>query len=291
LLGLQVNHSIHSPFSLLPPVFTVLVHMPVELSSIIATLRSLAPLELAESWDNSGLLLGDPAQPVERVLTCLTLSGDVADEAIETGTQLIVSHHPVLFRAVKSLTTATAEGRTLLKLLAAGVAVYSPHTAYDSSADGINSQLAAALRLSDVQPLRPAIDPHSTAGGGRCGSLLRPLVLPQFLAHVKSALNIDRLQYACDGEPTISRVAVACGSAAEFMGDAVRLGCQALVTGEARFHGCLEARDAGLVLALAGHYATERPGIEQLARTLAAAHLQLTVAASQRESDPVQWSC
>lgn len=265
--------------------------MPVELATIIATLRSLAPLELAESWDNTGLLLGDPSQPVERVLTCLTLSGDVADEAIENSTQLIVSHHPVLFRAVKSLTTATAEGRTLLKLLAARVAVYSPHTAYDSSADGINSQLAAALQLSDVQPLRPAIDLHSKAGGGRFGSLPRPLALPQFLEHVKSALSIDRLQYACDGQPTISRVGLACGSAAEFIGDVVRHGCQALVTGEARFHACLEARDAGILLVLAGHYATERPGTEQLARALATAHPQLTVASSRRESDPVQWSC
>jgi putative NIF3 family GTP cyclohydrolase 1 type 2 len=108
---------------------------------------------------------------------------------------------------------------------------------------------------------------------------------------VKSALSIDRLQYACDGEPQITRVAVACGSAAEFIGDAVRHGCQALVTGEARFHACLEARDAGIVLVLAGHYSTERPGIELLARTLAAIHPQLTVAASRRESDPVQWSC
>lgn len=263
--------------------------MPVDLATVIATLRSLAPLELAEAWDNTGLLLGDPEQPIEKVLTCLTLSGDVAEEAIESGAQLIVSHHPVLFRAVKSLTTATAEGRTLLKLLAAQVAVYSPHTAYDSSADGINAQLATALGLTNIQPLRPAIATETPAGGGRFGSLARPLVLSQFLAHVKSTLNIDRLQYACAGAPTVSRVAVACGSAAEFMADAVRHGCQALVTGEARFHACLEARDAGIVLVLAGHYATERPGIERLARTLAAAHPQLTVTASRRESDPVQW--
>lgn len=265
--------------------------MSVELTTLLATLRSLAPLELAEAWDNTGLLLGDPSQPIERVLTCLTLSGDVADEAIEIGAQLVVSHHPVLFRAVKSLTTATAEGRTLLKLLKAGVAVYSPHTAWDSSADGINSQLAGALELSDVQPLRPAVDREAAVGGGRFGMLRQPLALPQFLTHVKASLAIDRLQYACGGGSQITRVAVACGSAAEFIGDAVRHGCQALVTGEARFHACLEARDAGIVLVLAGHYATERPGIEQLARTLAAAHPQLTVTASQREADPVQWSC
>jgi putative NIF3 family GTP cyclohydrolase 1 type 2 len=105
---------------------------------------------------------------------------------------------------------------------------------------------------------------------------------------VKSALKIDRLQYAAEGEPAISTVGVACGSAAEFIPDAVRSGCQALVTGEARFHACLEARDAGLVLVLAGHYSTERPGIEQLARTLAASQCRLGERSRNRSG---QWSC
>ena len=264
--------------------------MSLTVSTIVETLNALAPTELAESWDNVGLLLGDSSQPVERVLTCLTLSSDVAEEAVESGAQLIVSHHPVLFRAVKSLTTATLEGRTLLRLLAAGISVYSPHTAYDSSADGINAQLAGAFGLTNVQPLRPVPSGSATVGGGRVGMLSRPMQLVAFLEHVKSALRVDRLQYAAESTPTISKVAVACGSAAEFIPDAVRTGCQALVTGEARFHSCLEARDAGLVLVLAGHYATERPGVEQLARLLAAAHSELTVQASVRESDPVQWS-
>jgi dinuclear metal center YbgI/SA1388 family protein len=264
----------------------------VDVAAIVETLRSLAPPELAESWDNVGLLLGDAAQPVERAMTCLTLSSDVAEEALERGAQLIVTHHPVLFRAVKSLTSETVEGRTLLKLLSAQVAVYSPHTAFDSSADGINAQLAAALNLSDVQPLRPALTPENcTAGGGRFGTLPREMGLPLFLDHVKAALKVDRLQFGATGAPTIRTVAVACGSAAEFIADAVRLGCDALVTGEARFHSCLEAREAGLALVLAGHYATERPGLEQLARTLSAAHPELEVWASATEADPVQWSC
>lgn len=264
----------------------------VDVGAIVDTLRRLAPPELAEPWDNVGLLLGDPAQAVEQAMTCLTLSEDVAGEAIERGVQLIVSHHPVLFRPVKSLTTATSEGRTLLKLLAAGIAVYSPHTAYDSSTDGINAQLATALQLSDVEPLRVSNSAASpNAGGGRYGTLPRPMALPLFLEHVKAALKVERLQFTAIERPTITKVGVACGSAAEFVPDVVQHGCQALVTGEARLHACLEARDAGLVLVLAGHFATERPGIEQLARMLESAHPGLVVTASERESDPVQWSC
>lgn len=265
---------------------------PDDVAAIVETLHELAPPELAETWDNVGLLLGDSARPVERVMTCLTLSSDVAEEALQKRAHLIVTHHPVLFRAVKSLTTETVEGRTLLKLLSAQVAVYSPHTAFDSSAAGINSQLAAALHLEGVQPLRPTLPASDDgAGGGRFGTLPREMALPQFLDHVKLSLNVGRLQFAASGTPAIRTVGVACGSAAEFIADAVRAGCQALVTGEARFHACLEAREAGLVLVLAGHYATERPGIEQLAQTLKTAHPQLEVFASECESDPVQWSC
>lgn len=123
-------------------------------AEITADLERFAPPELAAEWDNVGLLLGDPAATVDRALTCLTLTHDVAVEAVESKCQLIVTHHPILFRGVKRLTTDSAEGRTILRLAQAGVAVYSPHTSFDNTAGGINEQLAAMLGLTDVQPLR-----------------------------------------------------------------------------------------------------------------------------------------
>lgn len=122
-------------------------------------LNDFAPPHLAADWDNVGLLVGDPAAPVERVLTCLTVTPEVAAEAVEERAQLIVTHHPVLFRASKRLTTATAEGRTLLTLARGGVAVYSPHTAFDNTPGGINDLLASRLGLTDVRPLRRQAPP------------------------------------------------------------------------------------------------------------------------------------
>jgi dinuclear metal center YbgI/SA1388 family protein len=124
-------------------------------ADLVAALEIIAPLSLAAEWDNVGLLLGDQAAPVQRVMTCLTVTPDSVAEAIESGVQLIVSHHPIFFRPTKKLTTVTPEGRMLLNLVQAGTAVYSAHTAYDDCAGGINDLLAQKLGLKNVSPLRP----------------------------------------------------------------------------------------------------------------------------------------
>lgn len=266
------------------------------ISDVVRVLRDLAPLELAETWDNVGLLIGDAERAASRVMTCLTLTSDVADEAVAGQADLVVSHHPVLFRPVQRLTNETPEGRTLLKLLQHGIAVFSPHTAFDSALEGINAQLAARLGLADVRPLRPLRetpaareDARAIVGGGRWGRLPAQLSLGEFLKHVKTALETQHLQYAGPQENRVESVAVACGSAAEFLGDARRAGCDVLITGEARFHACLEARETGIGMVLAGHYATERPAVEWLAGHLQQAAPSITAWASRSERDPLEW--
>jgi dinuclear metal center YbgI/SA1388 family protein len=123
-------------------------------AAIVDFLERFAPPALAADWDNVGLLLGDRSARVRRLLTCLTVTPEVAAEAVEEKAQLIVTHHPILFRPVKRLTVSHPEGRMLLALVRAGVAVYSPHTAFDNTAGGINDALARRLTLHDVGPLR-----------------------------------------------------------------------------------------------------------------------------------------
>ncbi|MBW3543409.1 MAG: Nif3-like dinuclear metal center hexameric protein [Planctomycetes bacterium] len=278
----------------------------IRLAEIVAFLEELAPPHLAEEWDNVGLLVGDRARTVGRAMTCLTLSQDVAREAIAGRADLVVTHHPVLFRAVKRLTADDPQGRVLLELIEARVAVYSPHTGYDSAAEGINRQLAELLELSDIGVLRPPplappdqggesagdVAWQETAaqpvGGGRYGRLNSPLTLRQLAERVKQRLNSTIVQFAGEPERRIERVAVGCGSAAEFLSDALALGCEAFVTGEARFHAALEARSSGIALIVAGHYATERPAMETLARRLAERFPTLEVWASRDERDPLE---
>ncbi len=130
-------------------------------ANILDFLDRVNPLSLAADWDNVGLLLGERGAAVTHVMTCLTVTPESAAEAVETGAQLIVTHHPILFRAVKRLTDATPEGRMLLSLIRAGVAVYSPHTAFDNAAGGINESLARRLGLTSLTPLRRRDDARS----------------------------------------------------------------------------------------------------------------------------------
>jgi len=268
------------------------------LAEIVDALQRLAPLSAAEPWDNVGLLVGDASRDVERVMTCLTLTSDVAAEAVREGAQLVVSHHPVLFRPVQQITRGTAEGGVLLDLIQAGIAVYSAHTAYDSACTGINQQLAELFELRDVVPLRPFPAPPAdldttTAlppGSGRCGQLPRALPLTDVVQLVKQRLGVAHLQFVGEDRRPVERLGVACGSAAEYFRDAHRLGCQVLVTGEARFHDCLAAREIGMGLILAGHYATERPAMLLLAKQISDAFPDLSVQASAAESDPIRWS-
>ena len=261
--------------------------MMLRISNIADFLESFAPVRLAEAWDNVGLLVGDMQTPVERVMTCLTITPASLSEAIEQRANLIVTHHPLPFRALKQLTRGTPEGRMLLDLIGAGIGVYSPHTAFDSAAEGINQRLAMGLGLQNVQAILPAAD--GVLGSGRWGKLAQPIFLSGLADRVKQFLRISNAQLVGALDRKIETVAVACGSAGEFLGPARVAGCDCLVTGEVRFHTALEAEATDIAIVLAGHYASERFAVEALAQVLQKQFAGLHVWVSSQEADPLTW--
>jgi len=255
---------------------------------LCAFLDRFAPPALAADWDNVGLLVGRRDQVVQRVMTCLTITPAVAAEAFRARVNLIVSHHPLPFRRLKRLTSDDPTGRILLDLIRADISVHSPHTAFDSATLGINQQLAGGLGLTEIQPLEPAMNVQGNLGAGRFGQLTPPLKLVDVAERLKDFLHILTLHVVGDLQSPISKVAVACGSAGEFLDVAIRLGCQVLITGETRLHTCYDAEARGIALILAGHYASERFGVEHLAQVIAAEFSTLTVWASRDERDPLK---
>jgi len=254
-------------------------------------LESIAPVRLAADWDNVGLLVGDRLRGVTRLMTCLTITGPVVEEALEEQVDLIVAHHPLPFRPLKKLTTDTHEGRLVWRLANAGVSIYSAHTAFDSAAAGINQAWAEGLDLDNIGPLEPISASDDPAiGVGRRGETIGGATLDELVGAIKRLLQIDGLHVVGPSNRKVSRVGIACGSAGELLEAAIAERCDVFVTGEARFHTVLAAEAADTAMVLVGHYASERFGMERLATQLAAALTDVTVWASKRETDPLRWA-
>ena len=258
----------------------------VQASEICQAVAEIAPSRLAESWDNVGFLLGRSNRDVRRVMTCLTLTNPVAEEAVRRDVQLIITHHPILFRGAKRITDETAEGRLLLSLAEAGIVVYSPHTAFDSAAEGINQSLAESFGLSQIQPLK-SLEEHPGCGSGRFGLLAQPVSRDDFLKTVCQTVRAEYLEFCPAGPDVVRKAGVACGAASEFLEYAASAGCDTFVTGESRFHSVLECQSLGINLILTGHYCSERPAVEALASKLSPRWPELEFFASTSDRDPL----
>ena len=251
-------------------------------------LEQFAPTRLAEDWDNVGLLAGDPAEQAQRVMTCLTITPDSAAEAIKNDADLIVSHHPLPFRALKRLTTDQTPSRLLWQLIRAGVAIYSPHTGFDSASKGINQMLAEHLGLSNIHPLNPIPEDADGLGSGRVGTADN-LTLSGLVENCKSKFQLPGVQIVGSLDNKVEKVALACGSGGSFLEKAISVNCDTFITGETTFHTCLEAESSAVNLVLLGHFASERFAIEALAKEIQSKFSEAEVWASQEESDPLNW--
>lgn len=263
-------------------------------------MESFAPRRLAEEWDNVGLLIGDRKTEVRKIMTCLTVTPETVDEAIGEQADLIVSHHPMPFRPMKKLTTDNVATGIVWKLAGAGIAVYSPHTSFDSAAQGINQSLIEKIGVTSAKPLVPddsnalvsvgkePLD-QPPLGAGRCGRLAQSKTLQELAVQIANDFELPGVQAVGAPDRELTKVAVACGSGGSFLDHAKRTGCDVLVTGEATFHTSLEAKASGVALILMSHYASERFAVEDLAVRISDEFADVTVWPSRNETDPVQW--
>ncbi len=262
----------------------------VQLEDVVSFLGQRFPLDLAEEWDNVGLLVGDPQRSVRQIMTCLTITPVTAAEAITKRADLIVTHHPLPFRPLKTLTTTTTAGKLLWQLIGAQIAIYSSHTAFDSADDGINSQLARALGLTQVLPLILKGDSNILKiglGAGRMGDITAT-PLTKIAEQLKQFLHLTEIRAIGDTGRVIRRIGIGCGSGGSFLETALRAGCDLFVTGEMTFHQILEVEAQGIHALLLGHYASERFAMENLAEEIAAKFDGIRVWASHDECNPLR---
>ncbi len=244
-------------------------------------LNQKAPFEIQMDFDNAGFLVGRSNLQVTKILISLDITEEVAEEARQWGAELIVSHHPVIFFPVKSVTDADPTGRILLRLLENGIAAICAHTNLDAVADGVNDALARKLGLTGIRQLKQdGIDEKGRAYGiGRIGDV-KETTLQKFALFVKNALGANGVRLA-DGGRCVHRVAVGGGACGDMMKDALAQGCDTFVTSDVKYNGFLDAAAMGLNLIDAGHYPTENVVCPVLRDWLREAFPELEVAISQ----------
>lgn len=232
-------------------------------------MEELAPPVLAESWDNVGWQVGWDGAPVRAILVTLDVDHAVVEEAASLGANLIVAHHPLLFRGIKRIDPSSYQGRLLRRLLCEEIHVFAAHTNLDAVRDGVNGALAAALGLRPVAPLVPV---PGAPGGWGFGAICESegISTRELARRVAGGLGtpVPRVTPGLDGPATHRRIALLGGSGASMIEDAARAGCTIFVTGEVKYHEAQDAARTGLALVEAGHFYSEQPVLSPLVEWL-----------------------
>ena len=254
----------------------------LRVQTIADAMNRFAPSKLAEEWDNVGLLVGDPSAQVNKILVCLDVGLDAIERAVELDAQMIVAHHPMIFRSIKNVRLDRPMGRRLRTLIKNDIAVFAAHTNLDSALGGVNDVLADKLGLIDVKPLdATSIEPTL----GRLGRLTEEMSAKAFAEHVKRALGAKYVRLSDAGNFAIKKVGICGGAGADFIMKAKFYGADAFVTGDVKYHEAQAAIDNGIHVIDAGHFATEHPIVEIIADRLRAEFPGLDVEVFDAESD------
>lgn len=234
---------------------------------ILTALEALAPPELAEGWDRIGFMVGRMAAEVESAAVALDATPEAVEAAHGHGAQVLVTHHPLLFKPLERLDLETPVGAAVGTAIRLGVNVLAAHTNLDSARGGVNDVLADLLELRDISPLTP--DPgNESAGLGRWGVLDQELTLGRLADRVKDRLGVAGLRIVGHPERKLTKVALCGGSGGDFVAPARDLGAQVLITGEIAHHQAREAEYLGLAVIEATHFSTEAPVVKVLAGAL-----------------------
>ena len=252
-------------------------------ADILSFLDTLAPRTMKMEWDNVGLLCGSKNAEVTKILVALDPFEGVCREAADIGAQLIVTHHPLIFRAPKAITDDNSVGRSIMFLCRHGISAINAHTNLDQVLGGVNDVLAEKLGLKNVQ----TVNPVNGIGLLRCGEV-EAQPLEAFLAAVKEKLGCDGLRYVNSGNP-VRKIAVGGGSCADEMLEAISAGCDTFVTADIKYNQFWDAYDFGLNLIDAGHFHTENPVVAVLAEKIAAAFPEITVEISKTHTDCIKY--
>lgn len=236
--------------------------MKLTAGDFVDLFQEIAPFQLQEPYDNSGLLTGRLESSVRKAMLCLDMTEEVLDEAIHDGCNLIIGHHPIIFKGLKRINGNNYVERVVIKAIKNDLMLLAVHTNLDNVLNyGVNQKIALKLKLERPKILAAKSSSDSETGSGVVGDLPTPMSKFQFLAYVKKQMNTECIRYSGLTESTIQRVAVCGGSGAFLLPAALRAGAQAFVSADFKYHEFFDAEDK-ILIADIGHYESEQFTIE-----------------------------
>ena len=265
----------------------------MKLKEILGALEEYAPLALQDGYDNAGLQIGLAEDAdITGALLCLEVTEDIVNEAVLRGCNLIVSHHPILFRPVTSINSDDYIGRTILKAIKNNIAIYSAHTNLDVALGGVNFKIAEKLGLKDIEFLSPkeyVVNGKTIkAGEGVIATLSTPTSKRAFMENVKEVFRLRSLRVNNADKRTISRVAICGGSGSFLIPTAVEKGVDAFITGEIGYHHFF-GYDNEILLMEIGHYESEQYTIDLLRDIVTRFAPTLYVCKAETNTNPINY--
>ncbi|MGB3546309.1 MAG: Nif3-like dinuclear metal center hexameric protein [Saprospiraceae bacterium] len=263
--------------------------MPVAIREVTDYLETIAPLHLQESYDNAGLITGSPDWEVTGVLTSLDCLETTVDEAVERGCNLILAHHPIVFRGLKRINGSNYVERTIIKAIKNDVAIYAIHTNLDNVLRrGVNERIARRLGLEEVRVLaqKDAADPN--VGAGAVGNLPADMSESELLEHVSERMGAQGVRHTALLNRPVRRVAVAGGSGSFLLPAAKRAGADAFVTADYKYHEFFDA-DGEILIIDIGHFESEQFTVGLLQEIIQEKYTTFAVLSTDRSTNPVYY--
>lgn len=258
----------------------------MKIKEVLNALEQFAPLPLQEDWDNAGLQIGLTEADVSGALLCLDVNERIVDEAVEKGCNLIVSHHPLLFRGLKTISDGDQVQRTVVKAIENRVAVVSMHTNVDNAKGGVNFKMAEKLKLENVRFFAPKTAGGVSGGSGVVGELPTEMAADDFVIAVKKAFGVECAMCNELLRRPIRRVAL-CGGAGDFLlGEAIAAGADAFVTGEMHYHVYF-GHEQQIQICVIGHYQSEQYTSEIFKSIIGEACPTLPVYMTETDTNPI----
>ncbi|MBC5624745.1 Nif3-like dinuclear metal center hexameric protein [Clostridium sp. NSJ-49] len=255
-----------------------------KVKEIIEVMETLAPTFLKEDFDNVGLMVGDREKEVKKVLLALDCTLKVVEEAKENNVDLIITHHPLIFRRPNNITTDTIQGRKIIELIKNDISLYSSHTNLDSAKSGLNDSIPKLLGY-DSSEILEVNKRDEKAGLGRIVTLDKPTTLDEIVDNVKKALNINNLRVV-KGKEEVNKIAIINGSGQDFIGKAVSKGADCIITGDTTYHFASDYKEMGINIIDAGHFASEQIVFFNVMKNIIDKFTDIEFILSKVEEDP-----